>query len=126
MATSTRNLKNIVKYRLTLSMCGGQLVPVASTGISSYFSKFIPVLLPENSSLKMIFVRVEGRQLAKSLFLIREQNLSYCSRRSLPAVGLDQSSSRFSSTQRLFPPPAKPPRSYLHTCNVKQMCQHIL
>lgn len=33
-------------------MWGGQLDPVASTGISSYFSKFIPVLLPEKSSLK--------------------------------------------------------------------------
>lgn len=36
---------------LTLSMCGGQLAPVASTGMSSYFSKLIPVLPPENSSL---------------------------------------------------------------------------
>lgn len=37
---------------LTLSMWGGQLLPVASTGISSYFSKFMPVLLPEKSSLE--------------------------------------------------------------------------
>lgn len=34
-------------------MWGGQLLPVASTGMSSYFSKFIPVLLPEKSSLKI-------------------------------------------------------------------------
>lgn len=37
---------------LTLSMWWGQLCPVASTGMSSYFSKLIPVLLPENSSLR--------------------------------------------------------------------------
>lgn len=43
------------------------------------------------------------------------QNLSYCSRRSLGAVGLDQSSSLESSAQRVFPP-EKPPRSYLYTC----------
>lgn len=34
-------------------MWGGQLLPVASTGISSYFSKFIPVLPPAKSSLKI-------------------------------------------------------------------------
>lgn len=44
---------SFAEYRLTLSMWGGQLLPVASTGISSYFSKFIPVLLPEKSSLKI-------------------------------------------------------------------------
>lgn len=41
-------------------MWGGQLVPVASTGISSYFSKFIPVLLPEKSSLKTVFAKVKA------------------------------------------------------------------
>lgn len=40
---------------------------------------------------------------------------SYCSRRSLLAVGLDQSSTWGSSAQREFPPPEKPPRSNLHT-----------
>lgn len=35
----------------TLSIGAGQLVPVASTGISSYLSKLIPVLVPLNSSL---------------------------------------------------------------------------
>lgn len=29
------------------------MLPVASTGISSYFSKLMPVLLPEKSSLKV-------------------------------------------------------------------------
>ena len=48
-------------------------------------------------------------------FIISDQGLTYCSRRSLGAVGLDQSSSLDSSVQRLFPPPEKPPRSYLHT-----------
>lgn len=37
---------------LTFSIGPGQLLPVASTGMSSYFSKLIPVLLPENSSLR--------------------------------------------------------------------------
>lgn len=37
--------------QLTLSMWWGQFCPVASTGMSSYFSKLIPVLLPENNSL---------------------------------------------------------------------------
>lgn len=46
--------------RLTLSICPGLFVPVASTGMSSYFSKLIPVLLPENSSLS--FGGVDRRQ----------------------------------------------------------------
>ena len=40
------------KTLLTFSICSGQLSPVASTGISSYLSKLIPVLLAANSSLK--------------------------------------------------------------------------
>ena len=35
----------------TLSMFGGGLSPVASTGMSSYLSKLIPVLSAQNSSL---------------------------------------------------------------------------
>lgn len=55
------------KYRLTLSMWDGQLDPVASTGISSYFSKLIPVLLPEKSSLKKkkIYNKLRQVQLKK-------------------------------------------------------------
>lgn len=104
------------KRELTLSMCGGQLLPVASTGISSYFSKLIPVLLPEKSSLKttrtfFFFNRRSWWQTEEARWR------PYCSRRSLGAVRLDQSSSRDSSPQRLPPPPPplKPPRSYLHT-----------
>lgn len=37
--------------RHTLSMLGGGLSPVASTGMSSYLSKLIPVLSAQNSSL---------------------------------------------------------------------------
>lgn len=54
-------------------MWGGQLLPVASTGISSYFSKFIPVLPPEKSSLKIreekkcVFTNVPGDGDAKQL-----------------------------------------------------------
>lgn len=46
------NTSSNVMYIFTLSMWGGQFAPVASTGISSYFSKLIPVLPPEKSSLK--------------------------------------------------------------------------
>ena len=36
----------------TFSIAAGQEFPVASTGISSYLSKLIPVFVPENSSLQ--------------------------------------------------------------------------
>jgi len=39
---------------ITFSIAAGQLFPVASTGMSSYLSKLIPVLVPENNSLFVI------------------------------------------------------------------------
>ena len=61
-----------ISTSLKLSICGGQLLSVASTRMSSYFSKLIPVLPPEKSS---------------------------CSKHSLGGSGFDQSSSSYLSHQ---------------------------
>lgn len=102
------------KQQLTLSICGGQLLPVASTGMSSYFSKLMPVLLPENSSLKTeekVFHLV--RRINPPCHVNLHCSITYCSKRSLGGRGFDQSSSSDLSHQRLFPPRSNLPKPLL-------------
>lgn len=56
---------------LTFSIGPGQLLPVASTGMSSYFSKLIPVLLPENSSLRASDGETERRRERETRGLVK-------------------------------------------------------
>lgn len=54
MMTSESSLSSSVIASLTVSMFLGQFSPVASTGISSYLSKLIPVFPVPNSSLQFV------------------------------------------------------------------------
>lgn len=54
MMTSESSLSSLVIASLTVSMFLGQFSPVASTGISSYLSKLIPVFPVPNSSLQFV------------------------------------------------------------------------
>jgi len=58
----------------TLSMCPGQFSPLTSTGMSSYLSKLIPVLVTPNNSLYNVTNATPGTLLPHSWAIATKDN----------------------------------------------------